>query len=466
MKQSERAAMMRIISDLLKADGIIDSRELNYLDDVRSAYGITRADEAAADLLTFAEAVNILKHTDDAFHQAFLSRCLQMAMSDNFCARPEALLLLALRLCLDNRDDAMPATIFSVATAELEFDDTQVLYIESGHDASANSEIATAYQAICNEVRLAGFDFVYLPHIAAHYSSIPVEQLQRIVEYLYPRISPQRAMIICRQICNLTTARFCADQLVAKLGMSQLADVPPSLMVRIGESVSEGRTVANFLLVELDVTRVATSISHILSLFTRIYRNSTLNYLTEEAGRFVYKGFHRQLFDILVLRRGIRSRAVADFCREEILLPEADTRIEGIHRREKALFALFLLESPKGGIPFGQPADARQRENHLRSMEAIQKRYNRIYALFGGDPQKAPDLTKTATRAPMLALLKKQTLKLSDVLHHVDDYIIRRNNYGCYQLTLHPNLCCLCIDSPTNIQPFQGSETERILVAL
>ena len=35
MKQEERASIIRVVSDLIKADGIIDTREIDFLDDLR-----------------------------------------------------------------------------------------------------------------------------------------------------------------------------------------------------------------------------------------------------------------------------------------------------------------------------------------------------------------------------------------------------------------------------------------------
>ena len=35
MRQSERASIMRIVSDLIEADGIIDAREIIFLDSLR-----------------------------------------------------------------------------------------------------------------------------------------------------------------------------------------------------------------------------------------------------------------------------------------------------------------------------------------------------------------------------------------------------------------------------------------------
>lgn len=48
MRQSERASIMRIVSDLIEADGIIDAREIIFLDSLREKYGIKKEDEVAA----------------------------------------------------------------------------------------------------------------------------------------------------------------------------------------------------------------------------------------------------------------------------------------------------------------------------------------------------------------------------------------------------------------------------------
>ena len=56
MKQEERASIIRVVSDLIKADGIIDTREIDFLDDLREKYGITKDDEIFAESLNLASA--------------------------------------------------------------------------------------------------------------------------------------------------------------------------------------------------------------------------------------------------------------------------------------------------------------------------------------------------------------------------------------------------------------------------
>ena len=45
MKQTERASIFRIVSDLIKADAIIDTREMEKLDSIREKYAIKKEDE-------------------------------------------------------------------------------------------------------------------------------------------------------------------------------------------------------------------------------------------------------------------------------------------------------------------------------------------------------------------------------------------------------------------------------------
>ena len=48
MRQSERASIMRIVTDLIEADGILDTREIRFLETLRSKYGIKKEDEVRA----------------------------------------------------------------------------------------------------------------------------------------------------------------------------------------------------------------------------------------------------------------------------------------------------------------------------------------------------------------------------------------------------------------------------------
>lgn len=464
MRQIERASIMRIVSDLIKADGIIDTREIDFLDALREKYAITKDDEVVADSCTLAKALDILSAFDEDFRHSLVNDFNQVAMSDDFCAKEEALLVFGLRLIL-TLNVSFEVSVLSVDSSIITFENSQILYLESEYDDSVNEQMRTQYREICAEVRLSGFELVYLPKLSEHYGSIIEADLLRIAEFLYPKVSAERIRIIIRHIQNLSTASFCNDQLATKLYIKELRAINPSFLIKIGESTVSDKKVSNFLLVEIDNTPLCT-IRSIMDLFAESYHNLRLNYIQESKGRFIFTGYYKQIFDILMLRKGIRSSVVLDPLRERICFPEADAQIEKIHRREKALYALFILESASGGINFNKPQSPKQLDRYEKRMKAIMHKYKLIYKMFGGDEDKAPNIEISEIRLPMISLLKKQLSKLRDVLSNVDDYMIQRNMFGNYAVNIPPSLCCCCGFEKTDIKQIAESEEWMKISAL
>lgn len=464
MKQSDRASIFRIVSDLIKADAIIDTREMETLDAIRNRYAIKKEDEVLGASYTLAYAVNTLSDTSKSLQHELIATFHKIVMSDNFCAREEALLLVALRLSMSLNTD-IECKIVSIDTSSVYIDPTQILYVESDFDNDVNWEINEKFREIMAEVRLAGFDLVYLPKIAEHYRTISDIDFLKIAEFLYPTASTDRLAIVTKQMQGLSTSVFCKDQLAGKLGVKEFSIIAPSLMIKIGNSFVNDKEIANFLLVELDGD-VVNSVRNILDLFSKYYHTLRLNYLKEEKGRFIFTGFYKQIFDIYMLSKGIKSSVVIDVYRETIRFPEADVKIEKLHRREKALYALFLLESASGGINFSKPTTSHLLAKYQKRMAAIQEKYKLIYKKFGGEPQNAPNLSKPETRLPMIALIKKQLKTLGDVLYHVDDYMIQRNVLGNYCVNISPSLCCYSGADAHDIYKLSDSEEWQRISAL
>ena len=440
MKQTERASIMRVLVDLIEADGIIDTSELVSLDELRAKYSIGQDDEKLSATYTFADALQVLSKASIEVRHGLLTDFESVAMSDNFCAREEALLILALRCCLTIcRGDVR---MFSVDASNLSIEDSQILYLETEFDEGINKTINEQYREICAEIRLAGFDFVYLPKIIEHYKSISETDLLHIAEFLYPKVSSDRLRLIVGELLSLTTEKFCKEQVAVKIGVKQLEALNPSLMLKIGESVVDDKVMSNFMIVEIS-DDVLSSIRALLDMYGESYRNYRLNYLKEEKGRFIYKGFYKQLFEMLMLRKGVKSVVVIDPARERISFPEADATLENVHRKEKALYALFLMESASGGVNFNkpQPGTPKQMERYKRNMDRLMKKYRIIYRKFGGDADKTPDIRVYEKRAPMMSLIKKQLLILGDTLFHVEDYVIQRNFFGNYSVNIASSLC-------------------------
>lgn len=218
MKQIERASIVRIVSDLIKADGIIDTREIEFLDVLREKYAITKEDEAFAESCTFAKALETISYFNEETKHLLMNDFNQVAMSDNYCAKEEALLLTSLRLLLTLKA-TNDISVFSVDTSIITFENSQILYLESEYNNTVNEQMRLSYREICSEVRLAGFELVYLPKVSEHYCSIIEADLLRIAEFLYPKVSTERLHVIIKQMQNLSTESFCNNQLATKLSI-------------------------------------------------------------------------------------------------------------------------------------------------------------------------------------------------------------------------------------------------------
>lgn len=465
MKQIERASIMRIVSDIVKSDLIIDMQEIAFLSGIRDKYNIRRDDEIIADSLTMAEAFRNLRQLPDSIKKDIWEDLKEMATIDNIGSREASMYLLAVIACLSGVISEQ-AEVYSIEQTEsITADYSQVLYIEGEYYQGTNQEISIHYREIINELRLVGFNFVYIPKVGEHYCSLSKHELNTLLSFLYPTISETQMEHATKQLTVLSTSDFCKSEIVSRMKISGLAYSLPSVMVRIGLSYIGKKKYQNFLVIAID-DDFLTVIRRIVDTFLSIFNPRILNLIYEEKKRFAYHGFHKQILDSLIFRKGVRSSVVIDIVRGEILLPEAETKINKLHRREKALYALFLLESSSGGINFCKPAEAHQLEAYNHRMVKLQRKYEIIYENFGGERSNAPLICLSENRLPMISLIKKQFRELGDLLYQPDDYLIQRNFFGNYSVAIPPELC-LCMDTHTRkVCPFRESDFWRHLLTM
>lgn len=431
------------MSDMITADGFIDLKEMESLKIMMLKYGIEKSDVVDSKSITLSQAVKVLQRKQSVLNQLFLDDLYSLAVSDKNCTREEALLLSSLTyFFVDNKD--IQANIVSVPSSEIDFPNNQILYFENDFAFGTNSIILEHYREIVIELRLVGFDFVYIPKIVDSYRRLDDKHFCEILFFLYPQTSEDVQQVAIQQLKGLTTSLFCRSLFSSETTKKEINEMPSSIMVKIGNSKYDNKLYSNYLFLELG-DDVLNTVLGFVRIFNAFSENVVLDYLQERAGRFVFKGLYRQLLDFIMVRKGIRSNVLIDTNIGEIVFPESGVKIENLHRKEKALYALFLVESWKGGINFTKPLTIKQFERHERSLRKLQKKYNLIYEKFGGDREKAPHLDDEKIRLPMISLIKRQISKLSDVLYPVDDYIISRNMYGIYGVKV-PVEKCLCMD--------------------
>ena len=424
--KNQKKAIARIFADLIKADRIVDTGEMNFWEKICNRYAIDRQIHIEAKSLPFADAVNIICSSDEeSLIKGFLDDCKAMTVSDGFCAHSEALIMSALNLMLDvNREQSVE--VYSIPRANFNIDVATVVYVESDFDQHTNKAIRANYRAIFKELQLAGFHFVYLPQVIDHYHHTDENLFKRMLSFLAPDMSDESVDHTYENLMKMTTASFCNDILCNRGGMDQLRNTYPSLLIKIGNSFVGDVEYANYLKIE-----VADDILHTVQQYADDFCSMlssdifVVNTSEERDNQFHFFGFYKQLLDIFLIRKNIRSTILIDPYRDEILFPEIDAELSNVGLSERALYILLLCQGNEG-LNFKQPGrnDSKiEHERYKKRMEKIQKRYSEIYKNFLGAERDPADISQRTTRSPLIARLRA-SVKLLKGLYNPKDYTI------------------------------------------
>ena len=435
MTKKEKSAICRVLFDLIQADSIIDSGEMERYSALLEQYAISQEDEIAASQVTFADAVDTLSVMDDNIKSSLLHDFSQMTVSDGYCARSEALLMLALKNKLQSDDIdiqliSIPKPIFNIESAS-------VLYVESRYEESVNWQINSLYRTIFKECQIAGFSFIYIPKVIEHYKQTDRTLTAQIIHFLSPRLSHDSISSVIDGLLSMDTSSFCKDILCNKLGVNELRDTSPSLLIKIGHSYIGDSVYSNYLKIEIDDNLLQT-LQDLIDEFLSMISADEITIRTEEekSNQFLYHGFYKQLLDIFLVRKNLRSRLFIQPYTEEITFPDIDEKLSKLHRREKALYVLLMIMSREGGVNFNQPKTAKQLESYNKKMDRLQHKYQVIYEYLGGD--NAPDLRLAEIRRPIVSCLKRSLNALDGVLYNFKDYTITKDEYGTVKIGLEP----------------------------
>ena len=436
MKRTERIAITRVIADLIKADNIIDVGEMEMYARLKEKYNITHDIECAAVQMTLADAVDVLKKADGRVSEQFLAECKEMTVSDGYCAPSEAALIIALCECLDETGIA-DAEIVSTYEPDLKIGERQVIYVECGWDTKCNAEISANYRNIDTELRLAGFNFVYVPAVAEHYREYSDTTFTEVVDFLAPYLSDREKSVLKHNLSNMTTAQFAREQLYGRLKMSSLMNCGPSLLMKIGADYVGNRLYGNFLRVEIRDSVIATVRRMVDNYIGMLSSDKTLvSHAVESEGQFLYHGFYKQLFDMYTIRQGVEGTLEINPYRGDLSIPEIGSTIQGLQRKHKAFYVLLLVESMRGGISFNPPATSKQMEIYLKSIERTMQKFNKIYEMFGGDKNSAPDIFQSEIRRPMISIIRKNVVNLQNAVRNAADFNVEKSDDGLFRIPL------------------------------
>jgi len=313
MTREQRTAMARIISDMIKADNIIEESEIKDMKKLMSEYAITHQEMNDARKIRFTDAVNTLKELGMKERKTFFDRLYNIALSDNVCVPREALLLIALQYCLidierraeDGKLLPKPYLI-SCPTGEASFNDQYMVYLESSYDEERNAELMQHFRLLVTITRLCGFNFIYIPKMVEEFRGMNEQYVKDVISYMAPNLESSFIEQVYNRLCELTTAEFFRNVLYERLQVKALHNTPPSLLINIGTSVvpycSAGGSVqyyTEFLCVPIS-SSILTLVDDILGFYqskVSIRQSITIN---DSKGQFKYFGFYKALFDFLV----------------------------------------------------------------------------------------------------------------------------------------------------------------------
>lgn len=439
MLRCHKIAIARIFADLIKADRIIDIGEMECWERICDKYGINKEMETDAQFLSFSDALeDICISGIKGLKEELLEDCQSMTVSDGFCSHSEALILMALILMLDSEQSFRVET-FSIPKASFNIDIATALYIENEYDYLTNEAIKQNYRTIFKEFQLAGFHFVYLPQIIEHYKDTDSNLFMKILSFLAPSISDSGIENIYKSLMEMTTGVFCKDLLCNKCGITDLRNTFPSLLIKIGNSFVGEDAYANYLKIEIDEDILKT-VQSFIDYFCEMLSSDVyvVNTSEERDRQFHFHGFYKQLLDIFLIRKNIRSHIIIAPYKEEIIFPDVDAKATGLHRRERALYALLLCLGAEG-LNFNLPKTNDALAKYNKRVSKIQQRYRAIYSMFGGDGDAAPDLGEPTIRRPIFACLKR-SLKSIPSLYNPEDYNVTKNRDGIFSVNIDKNL--------------------------
>ena len=439
MLRAHKIAVARIFADLIKADRIIDTGEMECWNRVCAKYSIDKEVETDAQYVSFSDALESICNSGvQGLKEDLLSDCRSMTVSDGFCAHSEALILIALILMLDSYQPFRVET-FSIPKASFNIDIATSLYIESDYDAATNEAIRVNYRSLFKEFQLAGFHFVYPPKIIEHYQDTDPKLFHQILSFLAPSMSESGIENAYKSLMKMTTGVFCKDLLCNKCGITDLRNTYPSLLIKIGNSFVGEDAYANYLKIEVDEDILST-VQSFIDRFCEMLSSDVyvVNTSEERDSQFHFHGFYKQLLDIFLIRKNIRSHILIDPYKEEIFFPDVDAKANGLQRRERALYTILLCYG-KDGINFNQPKSTDGLSKYTKRMEKIQTRYSIIYSLFGGTADTAPDLSIPEIRRPIFSCLKR-SLKNIPSLYNPEDYNLTKNRDGVFSVNIDDNM--------------------------
>lgn len=414
-----KVSLYRLICDTIKADEFISVEELNLLDKFCKHYGISRKDMIESTEMTLSEAIERLRKLDSSTKSAMLNDISAIPMSDgDGCSQEESMLLQTFSMAFKGEG----AKVISMPSTDLPIGMTQIIYVEHKAGGHANTVLDndSAFEDLYGTVRLGGFELIYIPRFAKHYSEYTdKEDIGRVLSIIAPDQTEEQATNTIAILQHLTTRYFYSSILMGKLQMP-LEIEKPIWLIRIADDVVDGKNYANFLCIDVQKDVRGQLKQFVTAVNARMHEYGIIvNAKRDFRNDFMYSGFYKTILDVLTIkdvdRWGIRFRLYGDgadaFCDPLSGKKTVLTIWKGneeypiaVSARDAAFYVLLLCASisPEGSVDFYD----------MKAFGSIQAKYENLYQRLSrrstdGDSEfkRCPDVTASQTRIPMRSRL-------------------------------------------------------------
>lgn len=426
MKNDEKVALVRILTELVKSDTVICKGELDTFGNICEKYDIKKQESLAkAYGITLASAVLTLKAAlqEGRFElQEVLDAFKRLSLADGNCERSEALLITSLRRVLngDGEIDCSCDVLDNIAPFT-------VFYVESDYDEELNKAILDNYRVIELEFRLLGFEFVYIPVRIESFKKIDKDTLKDIICHLAPTVAFNNEEAIddvYKGICNLDTVKLCKSLLYNKLGLSSLYDTDPAFLVKIGDSRVSFKPVHNYYKFVLQDENVLEAVGSFLAEYREILKDDKIEIYGKNGDNnsFEYRGFNKSIFDLLAFPgKSCVSRILVDTYSSRVIFDDIQEVLDAGAAYERALYA-FALYTNISGISVSK------NEKDDKKVARNNKLFKTIYEKISGEEYANESWVSKGINSA-LSRIKKCIMSI-DLLERKEDYVLRFDESG------------------------------------
>lgn len=321
-QRREKAAIVRILTDLVKSDSVISVKELDSLDNFFEYFGVDDEDKVSGFGITMQEAFLRLRESSKGTRDKVIEAMNGIANADNDCCRAEAMLIVAVKYALGGKMDKN-VTVYSMPFRNRPILDSQVLFIENPSTRGIRYKgdvLRNTYEHVSNIIEAAGFDLVYIPEISKRLTEWDGAEgrgnLERVFRLISPTLAKDKISIMVENAKGMTTKKFYDDVLRSSEGLEMPIEITkPSWMVRLCNSTLNGIGYANFMCMELEYDAEADRKDQEMQIRKQMHRfvddiNELQGPYTIMANRhrrlgedFQYGGFYKVLFDVMLGRK-------------------------------------------------------------------------------------------------------------------------------------------------------------------